>query len=137
VFTEWSERGHYFFVRLSEMVYLVARIGMELPTERFPGGRPRYIRLRIIKFDIDDTVICSFKYHHRAGIPCRHIIAAVGVVLCSMIDVRWRKTLQFGAKGFDNMTLVLLKALKSERKACRCVRPPPCETYPVFMGHVQ
>jgi hypothetical protein len=83
---------------------------MDLPTEMFTGGRTRYIHLRIVKFDIDYTVTsCSCKYHHIVGITCRHIIAVVGDVLCSMIDVRRRKTLQhyFGAKGFDDMTQVL------------------------------
>jgi hypothetical protein len=119
-------------------MYLVVRIGMELPTEKFPGGKPRYTCLRIVKFDIDDTVTCSCKYHQRVGIPCHHIIAVVGDFLCIMIDVRWRNTLQHycGANCFDNnMTHILLKAVNIKRKACRCVRPTHCETYPVFNRH--
>jgi hypothetical protein len=38
VFLDWSERDHYFFMRLSKCVYLVVRIGMELPTKKFFGG---------------------------------------------------------------------------------------------------
>jgi hypothetical protein len=38
VFIEWSERDQYFVMRLSQMVYLVVRIGMDMPTESFPGG---------------------------------------------------------------------------------------------------
>jgi hypothetical protein len=56
---EWSGRDQYFVIRLSQMVYLVVIMGMVLPSERFPGGRPRYIRLIVVKFDIDDTVTCS------------------------------------------------------------------------------
>jgi hypothetical protein len=130
---KWSERDHYFFIHLSEMVYLVLRMGMELPTESLSVGRPRYVRLIIVKFDIDNTVTCSSKYHQRVGIPFHHIIAVVGDVHCSMIDMRWRKALQhyFGVKGLDNMTRILLKALKSKRKACRCIRKTPCE-YPIY-----
>jgi hypothetical protein len=63
VFMEWSERDQYFAMRLSEFVYLVVRMGMELPADMFPGGRPSYICLIIFKFDIDDNVTCSCKYH--------------------------------------------------------------------------
>jgi hypothetical protein len=132
VLMEWSERDHYVIMRLSQMVYLVARMGMVLPSERFPGGRQRYIRLRIVNFDVDDTVTCSFKYHKRVDIPCRRIIAIVGDVLCSMIDVRWRKSLQacFGLQGFDKITIILWKALKYKKKPCRCIRPASSATYP-------
>jgi hypothetical protein len=82
VFMEWSGRDHYFVMRLPQVVYLVVRMGMVLSSERFPGGRPRYIRLRVVKFDIDDTLTCSCKYHKKGGIPCRHIISIVGGVLC-------------------------------------------------------
>jgi hypothetical protein len=93
MFMDWSERDQHFVMRLSEMVYLVVRMGMVFPSERFPGIRPRYIHLRVVKFDIDDTVTCSCKYHKRVGIRYHHIKAIVGDVLCSMIDVRWRKSL--------------------------------------------
>jgi hypothetical protein len=56
VFMEWSKRDQHFGMRLSQVVYLVVIMGMVLPSERFPGGRPRYIRLRVVKFDIDGTV---------------------------------------------------------------------------------
>jgi hypothetical protein len=82
VFMEWSERDTYFAMRLSEMRYLVLRMGMELSSERFLGGRPRYIHLRVVKLYTDDTVKCSCKYHKGVGIPCLHIIAIVGDVLC-------------------------------------------------------
>jgi hypothetical protein len=136
MFTEWSEQYHYFVMCLSQMVYLVVRMGMVLPSERFPGGRPRYICLRVVKFDIDDNVTCSCKYHNRVGIPCHHIIAIVGDILCSMIDVRWRKSLQayFGLPGFDKITVILLKALKCKKKPCRCIHPASSTTYPFLWG---
>jgi hypothetical protein len=65
VLMEWSERETYFVMFLFQMVYLVLRMGMVFPSERFSGGRPRYIRLRVVKFDIDYTVTCSCKYHKR------------------------------------------------------------------------
>jgi hypothetical protein len=134
---EWSERDQYFFMRLSEMVYLVVIMGMVLTSEIFPGGRPRYIRLRVVKFDIDDTVTCLCKYHKRVGVPRSHIIAFVGDVLCSMIDVRWINSLQayFGLPGFDKITIILLKALKCKKNPCRCIRPVPSVTYPVCFGY--
>jgi hypothetical protein len=54
-----------------------------------------------------------------------------------MIDVRWRKALQayFGVKGFDKIIIVLLKALTQKRKPCRCIRPAPSTTYPVYVGY--
>jgi hypothetical protein len=121
---------------INAVLSLVVRMGVVLPSERFPGGQPRYIHLRVVKFDIDDTVKCSCKYHKRVGIPWCHIIAIVGDVLCSMIDVRWRKSLQayFGLPGFDKTTIVLLKALKCKRKPCRCIRPATSATYPVCFG---
>jgi hypothetical protein len=105
---------------------------MVLPYERFPGGRPRYIHFRVFKFDIDDTVTCSCKYHTRVGIPCRHIISIVGDVLCSMIYVMWRHSLQAYVclPGFDKITIILLKALKCKKKPCRCIRPASSATYP-------
>jgi hypothetical protein len=136
VFMEWSERDHYFVMLLYQMVYVVVRLGMVLPYERFPGGRPRYIRLIVVKFDIDDTVTCSCKYHKIVGIPCRHIIAIVGDVICSIIYVRWRKSLQayFGFRGFERITIILLKALKCKKKPCRCIRPASSATYPLGGG---
>jgi hypothetical protein len=78
-------------------------------------------------------------YHHRVGITCRHIIAGGGDAHCSMIAVRWRQTLQhyFGDKGFDNITQVLLKSLKSKRNACRCPCPSPSLTYPGCIGNLE
>jgi hypothetical protein len=75
VFMEWSERDQYFVIHLSEMLYLVVRMGMELPSEILPGGRPRYIRPRVDKFYIYDTycnmfmqvshdIWCSMSPHH-------------------------------------------------------------------------
>jgi hypothetical protein len=78
---EWSERDHYFFMRISQVVYLFVGIGMVLPSKRFLGGRPRYFRIRVVKLDINDTLTCSCKDHKRFGISFRHIIAIVGDVI--------------------------------------------------------
>jgi hypothetical protein len=88
LFMESSERDQYFVMRLSQMVYLVVIVSMVLPSERFPGGRLIYFRPRVVKFNIDYTVTCSCKYHKKVGVPCCHIIAIVGYVLCSIIDAR-------------------------------------------------
>jgi hypothetical protein len=98
------------------MLYLVVRMGMELPSEIFPGGRPRCIRLRVVKFYIDDTVTCSCKCHKRVGIPCRHIIAIVGDFLCNMIGVRWRSSLQayFDVPGQDHHCSVKTPQVQEE-----------------------
>jgi hypothetical protein len=142
VFMECSERDQYFF-HAYVGISLLGENRHGASTRKVPRGGTKYIRVRIVKLDIDDTVTCAFKYHQRFGILCRHIIAVVGDVICSMIDgrwrCRWRNTLQhyFSANGFDNMTQVLLKSLKRKIKACRCHRSPPCETYPVCIGHAE
>jgi hypothetical protein len=68
---------------------------VEFNPKAIPGGRPKIVRLRVVKFEVDGSVCCSCDFFEMVGIVCRHILEIVYNLDESMVDVLWRAALGF------------------------------------------
>jgi hypothetical protein len=88
-----TSKNNYFVKSMCQLLFLVVAKKVELNPNAIPGGRPQIIRLRIVQFEVDGSVYYSCEFFERVGIVRWHILAIVQLQDESMVDVRWRASL--------------------------------------------
>ena len=79
VTAQWKEKQNYECIRTSERMFLLVRLGIDLP-QPVTCPIPQFRRVRKVEW-IDRVLICDCGYFQRVGIPCRHLMKVMTIII--------------------------------------------------------